>query len=203
MSAAKAGRIAAAAKAGRVFTLVGRGATLRVTAVITLGAVGTAVVVVVTAKQVFGIGWAIGTVAEGKISDVQWGLKQYDKEVAGPRVFQDKQEPIWVVRAGVATPEQLKEGVDAHLRVPGLTGFSVQSSPGKTIKELAAAGRFPNAQISVTTTDALLAVGVRVVKSPGEGYHHTAVTEDPLMSPHAEAISSVFKQQPNPAPVKR
>jgi tetratricopeptide (TPR) repeat protein len=113
------------------------------------------------------------------------------------------QEPVWVVRAGVATPQQLKEGVDEHLGMPGLTGFSVQSAPGKTIEELAAAGGFPHGQISVTTVGALLAVGVPVVKSPGRGYHNTAKTEDPLTSPHAEAISAVFKQRPNPAQVKR
>ena len=53
----------------------------------------------------------------------------------------------------------------------------------------------------MTTVDALLAVGVHIVKSPGTGYHHTAVTEVPLVSLHAEAISAVFKQQPNPAQV--
>lgn len=67
-----------AAGAGRLFTLAGRGATLRVTAVITLGTVGTAVVVVVTAKQVFDIGWAIGSVAERELSEIQRGLKHYD-----------------------------------------------------------------------------------------------------------------------------
>lgn len=35
---------------------------------------------VITTKQIFDIGWAIGTVAERKISDLQRGLKQYDKE---------------------------------------------------------------------------------------------------------------------------
>ena len=202
MAAARAARIADAVKAGRVVTLVGRGAALRVTATLTLsGAASAAVgvaIVAVAVKQTFEIGWAIGTIAEGKISEIQRGLKQYDKPVLKP----NSNEPVWVVRAGVATPQQLKNGVDEHRRVPGLTGFSVQSAPGKTIEELAAAGRFPNAQISVTTVDALLAVYVRVVKSPGEGYHHTAVTEDPLMSPHAEAISAVFKQLPNPAQVK-
>lgn len=44
------------------------------------GALGTAVVVVVTSKQVFDIGWAVGSVAERKISDIQRGLKQGEKE---------------------------------------------------------------------------------------------------------------------------
>ncbi|MDO8756743.1 MAG: hypothetical protein Q7J64_01915, partial [Elusimicrobiota bacterium] len=85
------------------------------------------------------------------------------------RVASQGQEPVWVVRGGVVTPEQLKTGAKLHRGIPGLFGFSVQSAPGKTIEELAAAGRFRNGQISVATVDALLAVGVLIVKSPGEG----------------------------------
>lgn len=114
-----------------------------------------------------------------------------------------EQEPAWVVRGGVTTRKQLQEGVKEHEGVRGLTGFSVQSAPGKTVEELAAAGRFRNGQISVTTVAALLAVGVPVVKSPGTGHHNTAKTEAPLASPHADAISAVFKQMANPAQVKR
>src|SRR6266571_8113353 len=72
-------------------------------------------------------------------------------------------EPRWVVRGGVATPSQLQAGTARHRGVPdplGLYGFSVQYQPGKTVHELAVAGRFRNAQISVTAEAALVAAGV-------------------------------------------
>ena len=59
----------------------------------------------------------------------------------------------YVVRGAVATPLQLQNGVTEHRAVPGLIGFSVQSAPGMTIEQLAAAGQFKNAQISVTTRE--------------------------------------------------
>jgi hypothetical protein len=88
------------------------------------------------------------------------------------------QELNWVVRGGVATPSQLQAGTARHRGVPeppGLFGFSVQYQPGKTIQELAAAGRFRNVQISVTTIEELIATGlsagypVSIVQSPGTG----------------------------------
>lgn len=83
MAAARAARIASAVRAGGILKLGGNGKVLRVIATFTLSGtaatVAGAAIVVVTAKQTFDIGWAIGTVAERKISDVQWGLKQYDK----------------------------------------------------------------------------------------------------------------------------
>lgn len=66
--------------AGHVLALVGRGATLRATATITLGPAASTALVVVAAQTVFDIGWDIGTVAEGKISAIQRGLRQYDGE---------------------------------------------------------------------------------------------------------------------------
>lgn len=61
----------------QIFILVGRGPALRVTATIVLGPAATGAVVLASAKVVFDIGWDIGTVAERKFSEVQWGLKQY------------------------------------------------------------------------------------------------------------------------------
>jgi len=124
----------------------------------------------------------------------------------------------WVVRAGVVTAQQLQRGTDFHGSVPGLHGFSVQREPGKTVVELAAAGQFPNAQISVTTVESLIGAAVAagyavtVVKSPGRGYHQTVVVPvhpmvhapDERMPPNlAEALSRVFTATPNPARVKR
>jgi len=117
-------------------------------------------------------------------------------------------EPNWVVRGGIATSKQLQAGTGKHLSatIPlDLFGFSVQHQPGKTIDELAAAGRFRNAQISVTTADELIAAGVAagyaitIVKSPGAGYHYTVQVPFPLPADLAVVLSAVFKQAPNPA----
>lgn len=112
-------------------------------------------------------------------------------------------EEILVVCGGLATPDRLIDAVDVHLGVPGLTGFSVQSEAGKTIAELAAAGKLRNKSISVTTINSLVVAArrsgfeIKVVKSPGQGYHATVVTPLPLPEPLAEALSSVFEQMPN------
>ena len=121
-----------------------------------------------------------------------------------------EQESHWVVRGGVATPRQLQAGTARHRGVPdppGLYGFSVQYHPGKTIQELAAAGRFRHAHISVTTDAALIAAGVLVgytvciMQSLGAGYHHTVQVPFPLSWDLAVALSAVFTQMPNPARV--
>jgi RHS repeat-associated protein len=128
-------------------------------------------------------------------------------------------EPNWVVRGGVATAQQLQDGTGFHRAVLGLHGFSVQREPGKTIQELAAAGQFLNAQISVTTAEALstaaatMGYTVDVVKSPGAGYHHTVavpINQHVANNPHepmppelATALNQVFTQMLNPARVKR
>jgi RHS repeat-associated protein len=114
-------------------------------------------------------------------------------------------EPNWVVRAGVADAAQLRRGTQEHLAVPGLYGFSVQYAPGRSVRELAAAGQFPNPQISVTTVEQLTAAAVdagysiAVVPSPGRGYHHTVAVPRPLPDDLSEALSRVFIQMPNPA----
>jgi hypothetical protein len=80
----------------------------------------------------------------------------------------------------------------------------VQYQPGKTIQELAVAGRFRNAQMSVTTAGALVAAGVAagyaisIVKSPGAGYHHTVQVPFSLPLDLALALRAVFTQQLNP-----
>jgi hypothetical protein len=116
--------------------------------------------------------------------------------------------PNWVIRGGIATLNQLLAGTGKHFGVadpPGLFSFSVQYQPGKTIQELAKAGRFRNAQISVTTDQELIAAGIaegysiNIVKSPGIGYHHTVQVPFPLPMDLAVALSAVFKQMPNPA----
>lgn len=114
-------------------------------------------------------------------------------------------EPSWVVRGGVATPVQLRDGTRQHRGVPGLFGFSVQHQPGRSVEQLAAAGRFFNARISVTTVEQLVAAAgatgynLRVVRSPGDGFHHTVVVPAPLPDDLAAALSGVFTSAPNPA----
>ncbi len=121
-----------------------------------------------------------------------------------------EQDSHWVVRGGVTTPRQLQAGTARHRGVPeppGLYGFSVQYHPGRTIQELAAAGRFRNAQISVTTDAALIAAGVvvgytvSIIQSPGAGYHHTVQVPCPFPWDLAVALSAVFTQMPNPVRV--
>lgn len=114
-------------------------------------------------------------------------------------------QPNWIVRGGVASPRQLAAGVREHLGVPGLVGFSVQYQPGQSREHLAAAGRFPNSQISYTTDGELLAAaagnpGVQLVKSPGRGFHYTVAVPMPLPEDLAIALARVFRQMPNPFP---
>jgi hypothetical protein len=73
------------------------------------------------------------------------------------------------------------------------------------MQELAAAGRFRNAHISVTTAEELIAAGfsieyvVSIVQSPGTGYQHTVQVPFPLPLDLAVALSAVFTQRLNPA----
>ena len=117
--------------------------------------------------------------------------------------------PAYVVRGGIATAEQLTAGTAEHIAVVGLFGFSVQYQPGRTITELATAGGFSNPYISLAVVDELIEAGrhyeVRLVKSPGRGYHYTVVTPYPLPLELAEAFSRIFLQHipPNPARARR
>ncbi|HUG62787.1 MAG TPA: hypothetical protein VMP03_13130 [Methylomirabilota bacterium] len=113
-------------------------------------------------------------------------------------------EPNWIVRGGVVTPQQLANGVREHLAVPGLAGFSVQFQPGQSKEQLAAAGRFPHSQISYTTDSELMAAvadypNVRLIKSPGRGFHHTVAVPMPIPQDLAQALSDVFRQMSNPS----
>jgi hypothetical protein len=106
--------------------------------------------------------------------------------------------PVYVVRGGRASPQNLIDGTAEHADVSGLSGFSVQSAPDRSVEELAIAGRFPNAVISVTTVEALAQRGVRVVPSPGAGFHATAVVPIPLDMTEATEISRLFKRLRDP-----
>ena len=119
----------------------------------------------------------------------------------------------WVVRGGQATPLNLINSYARHAAMPQLFGFSVQYAPGKTVDALARAGRLPNLSISYAEDTSLeaaltpLGYSMRLVRSPGKGYHHTfTVLYDVagtmlkiLPQDAAEAISRTFKRIPNPA----
>ncbi len=88
----------------------------------------------------------------------------------------------------------------------------MQFAPGKSVEELARAGRFRNATISyadlsdLQTAVAVLSYRADVIASPGTGYHHTFVVlydmSNPLLTqlprPVAEAISNTFTRITNP-----
>jgi RHS repeat-associated protein len=110
-------------------------------------------------------------------------------------------DSAFVVRGGVATPEQIARGIGPHRDIPGLVGFSAQSRPGATVQELAAAGGvgggpLPHGKISVTTVGELRCIGCNVVPSPGGGANH--VTVAPGTASPAQ-ISNQFRVHPNPA----
>ena len=87
----------------------------------------------------------------------------------------------WVVRAGIAVPPTLKAGYRKHRQMPHVWGFSVQYDMSASVNELARAGQFSNKQISYQEEAVLamvlasLGYTMRLVKSPGIGYHHTFV----------------------------
>lgn len=122
----------------------------------------------------------------------------------------------WVVRAGMAEPGNLQANYQEHDAVPGVFGFSVQYQAGRTIDELAQAGQFPNAKISyaydgeLAATLSPLGYSMRLVATPGRGYHHTfmvlydasgAMLLD-LPDAAAQALSSAFRRTDNPHRVK-
>lgn len=122
----------------------------------------------------------------------------------------------WVVRAGEARAVDLVKGYREHLGVPGLYGFSVQYQAGISWQDLARAGQYPNAQVSIADEEDLrvalrpLGYDFRLVASPGGGYHHTFVvlydatgtmlTQLPL--PVAEKLHQTFTQVTNPHRVR-
>jgi hypothetical protein len=111
----------------------------------------------------------------------------------------------YVVRAGLAEADSLIVGSRPHRDVPGLFGFSVQSSPGVSIDELARAGLFPHLQISVTTLAMLRSAGFDLMfPTPGKGaYHATVRVRDPLRPDDAARLSGLFVRRRNPYPVSK
>jgi peptide/nickel transport system substrate-binding protein len=115
-------------------------------------------------------------------------------------------QAAFVILDGVVTPQRLQRKVSGYKNVPNIVGFSVQSAPQKTIKELATAGSFSDRLLSVTTVEALKEAGqsvgvpVEVVRAPGRGFHSIVVAPRRLPDRAAEALSQAFRQMPNPSP---
>jgi hypothetical protein len=108
-----------------------------------------------------------------------------------------------VVLDGVVTPQRLQRKVSGYRHVP-LIGFSVQSIPQKTLQQLAASGGFFGPLLSVTTVGELQKAGqsaglnIKVISTPGRGFHSIVVAPRRLSSTAAQALSGVFRQMPNP-----
>ena len=109
-----------------------------------------------------------------------------------------------VVLDGAVTPQRLQKKVSGYRRLPNVIGFSVQSTPQKTIQELAAAGGFFDPLLSVTTVGELQKAGqsagvnIKIISAPGRRFHSIVLTPRGLSNPAAQALSSVFRQMPNP-----
>ena len=104
-----------------------------------------------------------------------------------------------IVRGGIATAAQLANGCGDHLDHPGIHGFSVQAEPGMEAEELARAGAYPNAKISVTTVKKLRDAGYDIVRTKGRGFHATVVVPRNWHPPDASKLAGVFEVESNPA----
>ncbi|MBN9064178.1 MAG: RHS repeat-associated core domain-containing protein, partial [Rhizobiales bacterium] len=114
-----------------------------------------------------------------------------------------RDEIRYVVRGGAGASKTFETGT--ALTQNGY-GFSVQTAPGVSVQELAKGGRFPNAQISVSTVHLLQKIPGVVVRwpTPGAGdYHGTVNIPYPPPAGIFNLISSQFQQQRNPFPVPR
>jgi peptide/nickel transport system substrate-binding protein len=115
-------------------------------------------------------------------------------------------QDAFVVLDGIVTPQRLQRKISGYRNVPNIAGFSVQSAPQKTIKELAAAGSYSTNLLSVTTVAALKEAGqsvgvpVEVISAPGRTFHSIVVAPRRLPDYAAEALSQAFRQMPNPLP---
>jgi len=113
-------------------------------------------------------------------------------------------QAAFVVLDGAVTPQRLQRKVSGYKKLPRVIGFSVQSAPQKTVQELAAAGGFFDPLLSVTTVAELQKAGqsagmnIKIISSQGRRFHRIVLTPRRLSDPAAQALSSVFRQMPNP-----
>ena len=113
----------------------------------------------------------------------------------------DDGSPIqYVVRGGLADPNNLIAGSQSTNFLGGISGFSVTTAPGLSVPQLAQAGNYPNGSISWTTTGQLATLGLGVVSTPTSSnpFHGTVIVPIPLSLPLATAISAQFQTILNP-----
>jgi hypothetical protein len=96
-----------------------------------------------------------------------------------------------VVRGGRNRPEDIRRGTNTH--PSGITGVSVESAPGLSVAELAAA--IPHGQVGVTTVGEVRQAGGDVVPTAGRSPHHATLTG---LTPD-EASRLLTPTNPNPA----
>jgi RHS repeat-associated protein len=112
-------------------------------------------------------------------------------------------QPQYAIRGGLASPDSLTSGTGPAPY--GMTGFSVTTAPGRSPYELAMIANYPNPTVSVTTVQALNALGYEVVPTPlpGQPLHATVNTGGPLSRAAAEQLAGAFGVKfanPNPRP---
>ena len=77
-----------------------------------------------------------------------------------------------VVRGGRNRPEDIRRGTGTH--PSGVTGVSVESSPGLSVAELAA--EIPHGQVGSTTVGEVRKAGGDVIQTAGRTPHHATLT---------------------------
>jgi hypothetical protein len=96
-----------------------------------------------------------------------------------------------VVRGGRNRIEDIERGLGTH--PSGVTGISVESASGKSVRELAAS--VPHGQVGVTTVGKVRRLGGDVIQTPGRSPDHATLTG---LSPRQ--INQLFTPTvPNPA----
>jgi hypothetical protein len=126
--------------------------------------------------------------------------------VSGPGIIAAETDVNqYVVRAGLAEAKSLIVGSRPHRDILGLFGFSVQSSTGVPVGDLARVGLFPHLQISVTTLAMLRNAGFDLVfPTPGKGvYRATVRVHYPVRLDDAARLSGLFVRRRNPYPISR
>ncbi len=81
-------------------------------------------------------------------------------------------DDAWVVRGGRNQPDDIELRTATH--PSGVTGVSVESAAGLSVKELAAS--IPHGQVGVTKVGAVRAAGGDVVGTSGRSPHHATLT---------------------------
>jgi hypothetical protein len=76
-----------------------------------------------------------------------------------------------VVRGGRNRPEDIERAIGTH--PSGVTGISVESAVGLSVKELSA--KIPHGQIGVTTVGEIRKLGGDVIRTSGRSLHHATL----------------------------